>query len=185
MSCSESFRSVSGSRISAAIPGASLPTDPERLDDCTCSPGFFGFGLRQIDADHRRCLSESVAFENFFVEAFLEMAGKIERQFFGAGDDEPQTAELRRLGFAQVHAQERGRRQQERQLVSFDQRRALCGFQRIWIRDDAHALDERIPKCDRRAEAVKERQRRKDSVGFSCVEQLRGTARRFQQRCGG
>ena len=75
---------------------------------------LFRFRVRQIRADHRRCLGESVAFEDFFVEAFFKMAGKIERQFFGAGDNEAQAAKLMRLGFAQIHAQKSGSRQQER-----------------------------------------------------------------------
>ena len=50
------------------------------------------------------------------------MTGKIERQFFRAGDDEAQAAKLIRLGFAQIHAQKSRRGQQERQFVSFDQR---------------------------------------------------------------
>jgi len=41
------------------------------------------------------------------------MAGKIERQLFGAGDDEAQAAKLIRLGLAQVHAQKSGRHQKE------------------------------------------------------------------------
>src|SRR6266480_4918379 len=65
-SYSDSLRFISGSRISAAMPGASLPTDPKRLDGCTCSPGRFGagdneaqtsellrLGLTQIQAQER------------------------------------------------------------------------------------------------------------------------------------
>ena len=86
------------------------------------------------------------------------MAGKIERQFFRAGNNEAQGAELLRLGFAQVHAQKSGRRKEERQFISFDQCCVLRAFERTWIRDDAHALNERIPECDCGAERVKERQ---------------------------
>ena len=44
-------------------------------------------GIGQIDAHHRRSLGKPVAFEHFFVETFLKMVRKIERQFLGAGDD--------------------------------------------------------------------------------------------------
>ena len=128
--------------------------------------------IGQIDAHHRRGLSESVAFENFFVEAFLKMAGKIERQFLRADNYETQALELLQLGFTQVQTQECGRRQQKGQLVPFDQRCALGRFQRIRVRDDADTFNERIPKCDSRSEGVKEGQRSEDCVGLSCVEQL-------------
>src|SRR5438552_144620 len=126
----------------------------------------------QIDADYRRGLREPVAFEHFFLEAFFKMAGEIERQFFSANDDEAQGAKLLRLSFTQIQSQERGCRQQERQLVLVDQSRALRGLQWIGKCHDAHTLDERIPKCHGRAEGVKEWQRAEDGVGFSCVEQL-------------
>src|SRR5437773_1211413 len=92
------------------------------------------------------------------------MAGEIEGQFFGADDDEAQGAELLQFGFAQVHTQESGRRQQERQLILIDQRRAFASLQRIWIRYNAHTFDERIPKGDRRSERVKKRQRAENGV---------------------
>ena len=120
--------------------------------------------LGQIHAHDRRSFGESVTFENFLREAFLETFGQIERKFFRAGDDEPQTAELVRLGFAQIAAQKCRRRQQQCQFIALDQRRVLRRFERIWISDDAHAFDERIPKRDGRSEAVKERERRENGV---------------------
>ena len=71
--------------------------------------GFFRLGIRQINADYRRSLSQSIAFENFFPEAFLKVCSQFERQFFGAGNDEAQAAELLRLSFAQIQAQKSGR----------------------------------------------------------------------------
>src|SRR5436190_23476428 len=117
--------------------------------------GFFRLRIRQVDADHRRSLGKSVAFENFFVEALFKMAGKIDRQLFGAGDDEAQAVELMWSRFAQVHAQKRGRRQEERHFVSFNQRSRLCGVQWVRIRDNSHAFDEWIPECDGGSESVK------------------------------
>src|SRR5437667_294458 len=88
--------------------------------------------LRQINADYRRRLGESISFEDSFAKAFFKMPGKIERQFFRAGDGEAQAAKLIWLGFTQVHAQKSGRRQQECQFISLDQRGAPSRFQLIW-----------------------------------------------------
>src|SRR5206468_8499113 len=133
-------------------------------------PGRLGIG--QIDAHHRRSLCKAVALEDLFVETFLKMARKIERQFFGAGDDEAQSLKLLRFGFTQIETQKSGRQQQERQLVSVDQRRAFGRVQWIRIRNDAHTFDERIPKCDRRSKRVKEGQRRENRVRFLRIEQF-------------
>src|SRR4029077_6124080 len=127
-------------------------------------------GIGQIDAHHRRSLGKPVAFEDLFVETFLKMARQIERQFFGTGDDEAQSLKLLRFGFTQIQTQKSGRQQQERQLVSVDQRRAFRRVQRIRIRDNAYTFDERIPKCDRRSKRVKERQRRENRVRFLGIE---------------
>src|SRR6266853_5223794 len=147
-SYSDSLRFISGSRISAAMPGANLPTDPERLDGCTCS-GPFRFRIWQIDADHGRSLGETVAFEDFLLKAFFKMVGQIERQLFGAGDNEAQTSELFRLGLTQIQPQECGRQKQKGKLMAFDQRRAVCRVEWIRICHDAHTFNKRIPKCDR------------------------------------
>ena len=74
---------------------------------------LFRLRIGQICADDWRCLGEPVAFVDFFVEALFKMAGKIERQLFGAGDDEAQAAKLMRLSLAQVHPQKSGRHQKE------------------------------------------------------------------------
>src|SRR5205823_9346518 len=79
--------------------------------------------LGQVYADYRRGLSEPVAFEDFFLEALLKMAGQIERQLFRADNNETQAAELFRLGLTQIQPQECGRREQERKAVLFDQDR--------------------------------------------------------------
>ena len=50
--------------------------------------GFFRLGIRQIDADYRRSLSQPITLENFFSEAFLKVCSQFERQFFRAGNDE-------------------------------------------------------------------------------------------------
>ena len=111
--------------------------------------GPFRFRIWQIDADHRRSLSEPVAFEDFLLKAFFKMAGQIERQLFGAGDNEAQTSELLRLGLTQIQPQERGRQKQKGKLMAFDQRRAVCRVEWIRICHDAHTFNKRIPKCDR------------------------------------
>src|SRR6266487_5626532 len=77
-----------------------------------------------------------------------------------------------RLGFTEVHAQESGRHQQEREFVSLDQLCVLRRFQRVGIGDNSHTFDERIPERDGRSEGVKEGQRREDGVGLSCIQQL-------------
>src|SRR6266487_6701559 len=77
-----------------------------------------------------------------------------------------------RLGFTEVHAQESGRHQQEREFVSLDQLCVLRRFQRVGIRDNSHTFDERIPERDGRSEGVKKRQRREDGVGLLCIQQL-------------
>jgi len=104
-------------------------------------PGFSWFRVGQIDAYHRRSLGQPVAFKNFLVETLLKMAGQIERQLFGPGYNEAQAEELLRLAFAQVYAQESGRRKEERQFISLDQCCVLRAFERIWIRDDADAFN--------------------------------------------
>src|SRR5437773_10826488 len=129
-------------------------------------------GIRQINAHHWRSLGKPIAFEDFLVETFLKMARKIERQFFGTGDDEAQSLKLLRFGFTQIETQKSGRQQQERQLVSVDQRRAFGRVQWIRISNDAHTFDKRIPKCDSRSKRVKERQRRENRVRFLRIEKF-------------
>src|SRR5262245_33436748 len=106
------------------------------------------------------------------METFLKMACKIERQFFGACNDEAQTTELLRFGFAQIKAQKGGRQQQKRQFVSVDQGRAFRRVQWIRVRNDAHTFNEWIPKRDCRPKRVEKRQRREDGVGFFGIEQF-------------
>src|SRR5436190_1919225 len=100
------------------------------------------------------------------------MAGKVQRQFFGAGNDETQTAKLMWFGLAKVHAQKSGSRQKERKFVLLDQRCVFRRFQWIRIGDNSHTLDERVPKCDGRSKGVKERQGCEDGVALACIQQL-------------
>ena len=72
---------------------------------------FCWLRIGQIDAHDGGCLGEPVAFKNLFLEALLKMTRKVERQFFRAGNDQPQSAELFRFGFAQVQSEERRRRE--------------------------------------------------------------------------
>src|SRR5215831_15960043 len=129
-------------------------------------------GIRQINAHHWRSLSKPIAFEHFLVETFLKMTRKIERQFFGAGDDESQSLKLLRFGFTQIQTQKSRCEQEERQPVSIDQLRAFRRVQWIRIRDDAHTFDQRIPKCYCRSERVEERQRRQNRICFLRIEQF-------------
>ena len=109
---------------------------------------FARFGrlrLRQIHAHHRRGFGESVAFKNPLFESLFERLRKIEWKLFRASDNEPQTAKLIRLGFAQIAAQKGGSREEQGEFVLLDQSRVLCDFERIRISDNANAFDQRIP----------------------------------------
>jgi hypothetical protein len=71
---------------------------------------------------------------------------------------------LRRLGFSQIGAKKRRRRQHDRHAVLLDELRNFSGFERARIRDGAHAFDEGIPERHGAAEAVEKRERREENI---------------------
>src|SRR5438552_15204948 len=77
-----------------------------------------------------------------------------------------------RFDLAQITAQKSRGREQQSQFVFFDQCRILRDFQRVRISNNAHALDQWIPKGDGRSEAVKKRERGENGVVFLRVEKF-------------
>src|SRR5205085_4948955 len=114
----------------------------------------------------RRSFRQPVAFVDGLSETRFNRGGQFSRQFFRAGGEKPQTAQLRRFRLSQISAQERRGCEHHSHAVLFHQLRDLFCFERVRISEGAHALEEWIEERDRAAEAVEERKGREQEIVF-------------------
>jgi len=121
-------------------------------------PGVHGHGGRAFGA--------AVAFEGPDAKAFLKRGGEALGQFFGAGDDEPQAAEILRRGAAQVDLQERRGGEHHGGPVLAHGRAHAPGIQRVRIKNDAGAQHHRQAERDGEAEGMEEGQDAQQPLRF-------------------
>ena len=124
-----------------------------------------------VDGDDRRALGHAVAFQRPDAEGLLEGPGDRLGQLVGAGDDQPQRAELRRGTAPGVNVKERRRGEQDRGLVLLDERADGSGLLRFDMADQPHAAARSQPE-QQVAERVEQRQDVEDPVGRVDVEDL-------------
>ena len=107
---------------------------------------LFRLRIRQIRADDRRSLGEPVAFVDFLVEALFKMVAGSSGNFSAPVIMRRKLRELMRLGFAQCTFAKKWESPGGMLVYIALSERHTFPLQRIGIRDNSHAFDERIPE---------------------------------------
>ena len=121
----------------------------------------------------------AVTFERADAEVLLERVGEPFGQFFRAGDDELQAAEILRRHAAHVDLQKRRRGQQKRDGVFADERADGSGVERIRMKHHARAELRRQAERDGETERMEKRQDAEQPV---VMREVQNVAELFEVR---